>query len=387
MPSRATRIVFENAVSHVPLTLPSHVSLFTGLLPFQNGVRDNLGYRLDPSRETLAACSRVARIRDGGGRLGGRARRQNRRRARDSSSATTGSRARSADSRWARCSAPEARRRSGWRSGSRPSRPESPSSRSSTSTSRTRRTRRRSPWKSRYPKSAYDGEIAASDEIVGRWIAFLKERDLYERALVVFLSDHGEGLGEHGEDEHGILLYRETVRVPLFVKLPGQRLAGTRVAAPAGIADVLPDGRGDDLGEKAPAGLPGVSLVALAESAREAALEPLQRDSLPALPLRLERSRFSDRRPLTSTSRPRARSSTTGARTRARRGSRRRASARVPHAPRGAVRDESPAPGARRLRSGDREEARVARLHRPGLSGRRREELPDPKIGSDRSRI
>ena len=47
-------IIFENAVSHVPLTLPSHASLFTGLLPFQHGVRDNLGYRLDKSHQTLA---------------------------------------------------------------------------------------------------------------------------------------------------------------------------------------------------------------------------------------------------------------------------------------------------------------------------------------------
>ena len=48
-------IVFDNALAHVPLTLPSHVSLFTGLLPFQHGVRDNLGFRLAAAHPTLAA--------------------------------------------------------------------------------------------------------------------------------------------------------------------------------------------------------------------------------------------------------------------------------------------------------------------------------------------
>ena len=51
-------VVFENALSQVPLTLPSHASLFTGLLPFEHGVRDNLGYRLAKSHETLAAFLR-----------------------------------------------------------------------------------------------------------------------------------------------------------------------------------------------------------------------------------------------------------------------------------------------------------------------------------------
>jgi len=48
-------IVFEEAISQAPLTLPSHASLFTGLLPFQNGVRDNVGYRLSKDRATLAS--------------------------------------------------------------------------------------------------------------------------------------------------------------------------------------------------------------------------------------------------------------------------------------------------------------------------------------------
>ena len=86
----------------------------------------------------------------------------------------------------------------------------------------------------------YDGEIAYSDEIVGRLIEFLKARGLYDRALIVFLSDHGEGLGDHGEQEHGLFLYDETIRVPLIVKLPGQAARGRRVQQPVQHLDLVP---------------------------------------------------------------------------------------------------------------------------------------------------
>src|SRR5262249_60081902 len=76
------------------------------------------------------------------------------------------------------------------------------------------------PYKSRY-REPYDGEIAAADAIVGKFLSLLKENSLYEKALIFFLSDHGEGLGDHGEAEHGMFLYRETLQVPLLVKLPG----------------------------------------------------------------------------------------------------------------------------------------------------------------------
>src|SRR4029453_14959926 len=104
----------------------------------------------------------------------------------------------------------------------------------------------------------------ASDAIVGRFLDFLREKGLYDGSIVVFLSDHGEGLGDHGEDEHGIFLYREEVRVPLFVKLPRSKLGGTRVSAPAQIADVVPPVLAA-LGRKIPEGLAGTSLIPFAE--------------------------------------------------------------------------------------------------------------------------
>jgi len=96
------------------------------------------------------------------------------------------------------------------------------------------------PFRSRYASSPYDGEIAAADAIVGRFLDHLRERGLYDRALVVLASDHGEGLGDHGEDQHSILLYAEALRVPLLVKLPGGRRAGETIAAPAQLADIVP---------------------------------------------------------------------------------------------------------------------------------------------------
>jgi arylsulfatase A-like enzyme/Tfp pilus assembly protein PilF len=95
------------------------------------------------------------------------------------------------------------------------------------------------PFRSHY-SNAYDGEIAAADALLGRFLDHLKEQGLYDSALIVVLSDHGEGLGEHGEDEHGIFLYREALSVPLLVKLPGNALAGESSRENAGLADVAP---------------------------------------------------------------------------------------------------------------------------------------------------
>ena len=60
----------------------------------------------------------------------------------------------------------------------------------------------------------------------------LRQRGLYDRALIAMMSDHGESLGAHGESMHGIFLYDETIRVPLLFKLPGALLAGRRVDHP-----------------------------------------------------------------------------------------------------------------------------------------------------------
>jgi arylsulfatase A-like enzyme/Flp pilus assembly protein TadD len=95
------------------------------------------------------------------------------------------------------------------------------------------------PFRSLYGVS-YDAEVATSDAIVGAFLEDLKRLGVYDRAIVIVLSDHGEGLGDHGEEQHGVLLYREVLRVPLVVKLPGGFGAGRRVAAPVQLSDLFP---------------------------------------------------------------------------------------------------------------------------------------------------
>ncbi len=96
------------------------------------------------------------------------------------------------------------------------------------------------PFASRYRTAPYDGEIATADAVVGTVIAALKRGGWYDKAIIVLLSDHGEGLGEHGEEQHGVFLYRETLQVPLLLKLPEGARAGTTVTTPAALVDIAP---------------------------------------------------------------------------------------------------------------------------------------------------
>src|SRR5438309_32241 len=86
----------------------------------------------------------------------------------------------------------------------------------------------------------YDGEIAYADEIVGRLARYLKSHQLYDRSTVIVLSDHGEGLGDHGEQEHGLFVYDEAIHVPLIVKQESNVGAGRRVADVVQHIDLVP---------------------------------------------------------------------------------------------------------------------------------------------------
>jgi len=86
----------------------------------------------------------------------------------------------------------------------------------------------------------YDGEIAYGDQEFGRFIRGLKDRGLYDRALIVFLGDHGEEFQDHGQWLHGRSVFDELIRIPLIVKFPRQRDAGRRVAQQVQEVDVLP---------------------------------------------------------------------------------------------------------------------------------------------------
>ena len=82
----------------------------------------------------------------------------------------------------------------------------------------------------RGPSGLYDGEIAFTDEQVGRVFDWLDERGLSESTVVVVVGDHGEGLGDHGEREHGYFIYDATVHVPLVVQDAGVRARGNPCA-------------------------------------------------------------------------------------------------------------------------------------------------------------
>jgi len=86
----------------------------------------------------------------------------------------------------------------------------------------------------------YDGDIAFGDREFGRFVRELKTFGLYDDALVVFLADHGEEFQDHGLWLHGRSLFDELIRVPLVVKFPGNRSAGTRVARQVQGIDVAP---------------------------------------------------------------------------------------------------------------------------------------------------
>jgi len=77
------------------------------------------------------------------------------------------------------------------------------------------------PFKSRFRAHPYEGEIAYADQQIGRLISYLHVHNLYDSSLIVLASDHGEGLGEHGEQVHGLFIYNSTVHVPLILKLRG----------------------------------------------------------------------------------------------------------------------------------------------------------------------
>ena len=91
-----------------------------------------------------------------------------------------------------------------------------------------------------YAERPYDGEIAFVDTQIARLLAALESSRESARTLVVLLSDHGESLGEHGELTHGMLLYDATLQVPLIFRLPSRLPAGTVRPDAVTLADVAP---------------------------------------------------------------------------------------------------------------------------------------------------
>lgn len=230
-------VVYRNAYSHVPLTLPSHVSLLTGLLPAEHGVRDNIGYRFEGSKggtlpgvlrtngyETGAAVSAyVLRASTGMATLFDWY---------DDQMPFQGGVDLGAIQRPGIATVAAARTWFKPRASSpfflflhifEPHAPYDPPE----------------PYRSA-SATLYDGEIAHADAILADFFDDLRRSGVYDRALIIVLSDHGEGLNDHGEREHGIFVYRESIHVPLIMKLPESEGAGAVLDEPVGLVDVFP---------------------------------------------------------------------------------------------------------------------------------------------------
>jgi arylsulfatase A-like enzyme/predicted Zn-dependent protease len=97
-----------------------------------------------------------------------------------------------------------------------------------------------SPFKEKYPNRYYLGEIAYTDYQLGRLWRYLEDNDLLSSTILVFVSDHGESLGEHKESTHGFFIYQEGIHVPLIFVTPFKRLHGITRSSVVSLMDVMP---------------------------------------------------------------------------------------------------------------------------------------------------
>lgn len=231
----ADGVVFDRAYSHAPQTLPAHAALLSGRLPFETGVRDNVGFVVKSGERLLPQLLRERGFATGGV-----------------------------------VSAYVLRKETGISQGfdffdgeMPPSSPELTigqvqrdgmeseqvaehwldAQRSSRSFLFLHLYEPHKPYTppERYSAYApYDGEIAYADEIVGRLVKYLKAHQLYDRSTIILLSDHGEGLGDHGEQEHGLFVYDEAIHVPLVIKQEAGVGAGRRVSDVVQHLDIVP---------------------------------------------------------------------------------------------------------------------------------------------------
>jgi len=250
----ARSLVFTRAFAHNPVTLPSHANILTGSTPLRHGISDNSGYRLDGRFTSLASLlkghgyetaafvgafpldSRFGLDQgfdlyddDLGGRGGNEFLFVERPADKVVAPAMSWLGARSGKwFAWVHLFDPH-----------HPYRPPPPQ-------------------REEYAGDPYSGEVAFVDAQLGVLFEFLRRRGLMESTVVVFTSDHGEALGEKGEDTHSYFAYNNTLHVPLFVFLPGRKPETS--AANVCHADIFPT-LCAVLSIAPPAGLQGESLL------------------------------------------------------------------------------------------------------------------------------
>lgn len=269
--------LFEDAVTSVPLTLPSHATLLTGVYPPRHGIRDNGRHALAAEHATLAEILK-ANGYDTAAFIGCFV----------------------LDARFGLDQGFDAYDFQVSSSGLRPKMPDFNERPASDVTDAAIRwlagrpeTSKRPPFfmwvhyfdphqpyesplagDAAFAGRPYDAEIAFVDAQIGRLLADIARRGLAERTLVVVAADHGEALGEHGEPTHGLFLYESTIRVPLILSCPTLFPGPCRVNDQVvGLADVFPTLL-DLLGIAAPGSVDGRDLVgAAADPARAIYIE------------------------------------------------------------------------------------------------------------------
>lgn len=213
-------VVFERAISQVPLTWPSHAVILTGTYPFQNGAQDFTRPSLNTKYRSVAQAFQKAGYATGAV-VSSFVLERSWQLARgfdfyDDSFSSTKFKKTDSGGMVARRAAESVPHAIAWLKKTPrrpfflwlhlydPHRPYDPPE----------------PYRTEYSGHPYDGEIASADHELGALIDWLKQNRLYDSSLIVMVSDHGESLGEHGEIEHGFFLYNATVHVPLIVKPP-----------------------------------------------------------------------------------------------------------------------------------------------------------------------
>lgn len=233
---------FANVNSQLPLTLPSHTSLFTSTYPFQNGIEEN-GQIVPASAVTLASVLQAHGYKTGafiGSALLGRE--AGLTRGFDDYDSPFGASSAAAESPYStrvrRDGAFVVRAANQWMAAHKgqpvfafihlfdlhaPYRLQQAEG-------------------SFLPATAgYDAELRYIDQLLGRFEQTLKQNGWWQRSLVVLVSDHGEGLGDHGEFSHGYFSYESTLHVPLILHWPDESPGyPARVNQPAGLIDVAP---------------------------------------------------------------------------------------------------------------------------------------------------
>jgi arylsulfatase A-like enzyme/Tfp pilus assembly protein PilF len=258
-------IWFTNAFSSVPITLPSHCSIFTGTIPLYHKVRNNGNYFLSGKFDTLAEILKRHKYEtsafvssftldsrfglDQGFDI------YNDRLVENNAQVKTFSSERPADMVFKdfsqRFEQNFNKRFFSWVHFFDPHLPYLPPE----------------PYKSQFQSNPYDGEIAFVDEYVGKIIDLLKTKKVYENTLIVIVGDHGEAFGEHGEFGHQIFCYEENLRVPLIFIASKGLTGNKKIIGKTDIVDIMPTIL-DFLNIESPKNIQGTSLIPAMKSGK-----------------------------------------------------------------------------------------------------------------------